>query len=70
MSIVEAIFAVFTAIGNWIVETLPMLTSIFWTVGESGAGQLTFLGVLAVCGLGVGVILLLVHVITRFIRFR
>lgn len=70
MGIVEAIFAVFTAIGNWFVESLSSMTSLFWTVGDSGSGSLTFLGTLAVCGLGVAVITLLISIITRFIRFR
>lgn len=63
-SVVSAIFAVFSAIGNWFVEFLPTLTAIFWT-GEA----LTFLGVLAILGLGVSVIFLLISVIRRFMNF-
>lgn len=63
-SVVSAIFAVFSAIGNWFVEFLPTLTAIFWT-GEA----LTFLGVLAILGLGVSVIFLLISVIRRFLNF-
>ena len=63
-SVVSAIFAVFTAIGGWFVEFLPTLTAIFWT-GEA----LTFLGVLAILGLGVSVIFLLINVIRGFLNF-
>lgn len=63
-SVVSAIFAVFSAIGDWFVEFLPTLTAIFWT-GEA----LTFIGVLAILGLGVSVIFLLINVIRRFMNF-
>ena len=70
MGILEAIFAVFTDVGEWIISSLTSLMSIFWTAGESGTGQLTFLGVLAVAGLAFSVIFLIIGIIQRFLHFR
>lgn len=70
MSIVTAILAVFSEIGEWIVTSLNDLMSVFWTVSESGGGSLTFLGVLAVAGLGFSVIFLIMGIIQRFLHFR
>ena len=71
MGILEAIFAVFTDVGDWIISALTSLMSIFWTAGADGAaGQLTFLGVLAVAGLAFSVIFLIIGIIQRFLHFR
>ena len=70
MGILTAIFAIFTGVGDWIISSLNDLMSIFWTAGESGAGQLTFLGVLAVAGLAFSVIFLIIGIIQRFLHFR
>ena len=66
MGIFEAITEVFGAIGAWIITQLSTLSGIFY-VAETG---LTFLGVLAVAGLGFSVVFLLIHVIQRFLHFR
>ena len=66
-SILTAIFAVFTAIGEWIVQMMTPLQAIFW---NAESGTLTFLGVLGVTGLGFGVIFLLIGIIQRFLKFR
>lgn len=60
-----SIFDVFGGVGSWISGQLGASTSLFWT-GES----LTFLGVLSVSGLALAVVLLLVMVVVRFLRFR
>ena len=65
-SVTSLIFAVFTSIGEWIVGAFPQITSLFYSA-ETG---LTFMGVLAVCGLGFSVIFLLMGVIQRFLHFR
>lgn len=65
-SVVNSVLEVFTAIGGWFVEIIPTLTSIFYNT-DSG---LTFLGVLAVCGLAVGIILLVMGIIQGFLGFR
>lgn len=64
-TLVSAITAVFTAIGEWIVSSLDTLQAIFWT--DQG---LTFMGVLAVCGLAFSVIFLIIGIIQRFLHFR
>ena len=70
MGILEAIFNVFTQVGDWIITALTTLMTIFWTTGADGAGQLTFLGVLAVAGLAFSVIFLIIGIIQRFLHFR
>lgn len=65
-SIVTAIFAVFTIIGEWIVETIPTFFELFY-VAETG---LTLLGTLAVVSLGIGIVFLLIGIIQRFLKFR
>lgn len=66
MSIVDNIFEVFDSIGTWIVTSVQDLTPMFWNA-ESG---LTFLGTLAVVGLGFSVMFLLIGIIQRFLHFR
>lgn len=71
MSILTAILAVFTGVGEWIVTNIPKMLNLFWTpgVGEE-AGSLTLLGVLAVAGLAVSVVFLLIGFIQKFLHFR
>ena len=64
-SIVTAILAVFSSIGAWISTELPTYMSMFYSA-ETG---LTFLGTLAVVGLGFSVIFLLIGIIQRFLHF-
>lgn len=64
-TIISSITAVFTAIGEWIVSAIEMLQPIFWT-----SEGLTFLGVLAVCGLAFSVVFLIIGIIQRFLHFR
>lgn len=66
MDIITAIFAVFTAIGEWIGTAITSLMPIFYTA-ESG---LTLLGSLSVVGLGMGVIFLILGFIVNFFQFR
>lgn len=54
-----------TAISTWIMNTLQALQAVFY--GDSG---LTFLGALAVTGVGIGVIFLLIGVIQNFLHLR
>ena len=53
-TVLTAVLAVFTAIGEWIGTAITALTPMFY-VAETG---LTFLGTLAVAGLGFSVIFL------------
>lgn len=64
MEILSTILAIFAGIANWIVETLPTITALFYT-----GNALTFLGVLAVAGLAMSVAFLLIGIIQRFLHF-
>lgn len=64
-SVLTAILAVFTAIGEWIGTAVTALMPMFYA-----EGALTFLGVLAVAGLGFSVIFLLIGLIQRFLHFQ
>lgn len=71
MSILTAILAVFSGVGEWIVTTIPKMLGLFWTPGAGEAtGSLTLLGVLAVSGLSISVIFLLIGFIQKFMHFR
>lgn len=63
--IVTSVFNVFSGIGTWFSTTIPTLLELFWN-SESG---LTIIGTLALCGLGIGVILKVFHLIRGFFSF-
>ena len=69
MDILTAILAVFTAIGDWISSAVTSLMPMFYVASGDSAG-LTFLGTLAVCGLGFSVIFLVIGIIQNFLHFR
>lgn len=64
--VVSVVFAVFTAIIEWLVTAVTTVVTIFY----SASGGLTFIGVLTLCALGIAVALLLVNIIRSMIRFR
>ena len=64
LSPIDGITSVFSQIGSFVAFALSSLVSIFWT-GQN----LTFIGVLAVCGLCIAIILLLVYLIVKYMRF-
>lgn len=64
-TVLTAVLAVFTAIADWFTNILPTIMTMFYA-----EGALTFLGVLAVAGLGVSIIFLLIGVISNFLHFR
>lgn len=66
VSILTAILAVFTAIGEWIGSAVTSILPMFYA---SSTG-LTFLGVLAVAGLAFSVIFLIIGLIQNFLHFR
>lgn len=70
MGIVEAILAVWTTVSEWFATAWTALIPIFWTAGEAGSGQFTFMGALAVLGLAVSVVFLLIGVLQRFLHLR
>lgn len=64
-SILTAILAVFSAVGDWIVSSVTKLLPLFYTA-ESG---LTFVGVLAVAGLAFSVAFMLINLIKSWLHF-
>lgn len=56
---------VFTAVADWFVSVMPTILSIFYA-----DGALTFLGVLAVAGLAVSIVLLVLNIVRGFLHFR
>ena len=70
MGVLDAVFDVFTGIVTWFGETMPSIQNLFYTTGTGGAGQLTFLGVLAIVGVGISLVFLLIGVISNFLQFR
>ena len=66
VSPIGSVFDVFGGVGSWIGSQLGSTTSLFW---NASTGSLTFLGVLSLCAVGFALILLLVLVVSRFLRF-
>lgn len=69
-NVLTAILAIFSGIGEWISTAVVDMIPMFWTASESGGGELTFLGVLAVAGLAFSVAFLMIGIIQRFLHFR
>lgn len=65
-TVLDAILAVFMAVGEWITTAVTNLIPMFY-VAETG---LTFLGVLAVAGLAFSVVFLIIGLIQNFLHFR
>ena len=65
-SVLDSIFGVFTEVGTWLGEAVNALTPLFYKA-DTG---LTFLGTLAVAGLGFSVIFLILGIIQKFLHFR
>ena len=64
---ITAITNVFTGLGDWLIDYLPSIMEIFY---DTTANTLTFLGVLAICGLGFSIFLLLMNIVKSFLQFR
>lgn len=60
-----SILNIFGNIGNWIANAISNVTAMFWA-----NGSLTFIGVLAVGGLGISIVLFLIRLISSFLAFR
>lgn len=65
-NIVSAITGVFTEMAEWFTSIIPSVMSLFY-VPETG---LTVLGVLAIASLGISICLLVVNIISSFLRFQ
>lgn len=71
MGVLTNVLEVFSGIGEWISTAVNDLVPMFYTAGsDGGAGELTFLGVLAVAGLAISVVFLIIGVIQNFLHFR
>ena len=66
IGVLDKIFEVFNAIITWISKAVTDVIPIFYST-ENG---LTFVGVLAVVGLGFSVVFLVIGIIQNFLHFR
>lgn len=66
MDIIVAITGVWSKIITWLTSAIASIIPIFY----DGSTGLTFMGVLAICGLGISVIFLLIGLIQNFLHFR
>lgn len=64
-TVVTAIFSVFTAVSDWLVDAIQAVVPLFYAA-ETG---LTFLGTLAIIGVGISVIFLCIGIVQRFLKF-
>ena len=65
-SVLSKVLEVFSAIGTWIGTAVNSIIPMFY----DATNGLTFLGVLAVAGLGFSVIFLVIGIIQNFLHFR
>lgn len=65
MGVLTQILEVFNSLGEWLSSAVQSMIGMFYT-----ENSLTFLGVLAVAGLGISLIFLLIGVIQNFLHFR
>lgn len=64
-SVVTAVTAVFTAIGEWLVSSITAMEVVFWA-----EGALTFIGTLSIIGLAIAVILMVLAMIRSYLQLR
>lgn len=64
---IGSFFSIFGSVGDWTVNQIGEFGSVFW---NAEAGSLTFLGVLGVAGLALAVVILIVFVVSRSIRYH
>lgn len=71
-AIITAMTTVFDAVFTWIKSAITSVIQVFYTAGsgEGAAGQLTFLGVLALIALAISIFFLLVGLIQNFLHLR
>ena len=69
--IITSMTTVFDAVFTWIKSAITSVVSVFYTAGSGEtAGQLTFLGVLAIVALSISIFFLLVGLIQNFLHLR
>lgn len=70
-TVVDAILAVFLSVASWFGDAFDAIIPMFWEAAETGGGgSLTFMGVLAIAGMAIGVTFLLLRVVSNFLQFR
>lgn len=67
---IGAITEVWTEVLSVLTTMLGDVQNIFYTAGTGGEGQLTFLGVLAVIAVAIGICFLVIGVVQNFLKFR
>lgn len=65
-NLVTAVFDVFSAVSTWFIGTIMDFVELFYNA-ESG---LTFLGIMALVGLGIAVARMFFAIITSFVQMR
>lgn len=69
--VIASMTTVFTEVMTWIITAIQSVIAVFYVVPEGGgAGELTFLGCLALVALSISIFFLLVGVITNFLKLR
>lgn len=66
MTVIESMITILRSISGWFVDAFEEISGLFYNT-ETG---LTFVGTLAVIGLGIGLILLVINTIRRWIGNR
>ena len=63
--LIQSILTIWTAMCTWFISTMGELLNIFYdpTTG------ITILGIMAFCGIGVGLIFLLIGLVRKFFKF-
>lgn len=71
MTVLDSILEVFNAMGDWIGGAMEGLIPIFYTAPTTAgdSGELTFIGILAVAGLSLSIVLMLFNLVRGFLRF-
>lgn len=67
---ISSITEVWTSIMTWVTTSLGNVQDVFYTTGTGGEGELTFLGVLAVISVAIGIVFLLIGVVQNFLHLR
>lgn len=67
---IAAITDVWSDILEWIITAISGVQEIFITTGAGGEASLTFLGVLSVVSVAIGLVFLVIGVIQNFLHLR
>lgn len=74
MKMAQAVLDVITTIVEGIASAfsnvVQALVPIFWTTGESGAGSLTFIGVIVLISLSIALVTFMINWVTRIVKAR